>query len=63
MGLVSNLRVYQIVDDKNKNIWFGTDRGFSIYNPQSKQFKNFTPNQNISYKVISSINSDNKGDF
>jgi ligand-binding sensor domain-containing protein len=63
MGLVSNLRVYQIVDDKNKNIWFVTDRGFSIYNPQSKQFRNFTPNQNIFYKVIPSINSDNKGDF
>ena len=59
-GLVTDLRIYTIVEDIKKNIWFGTDRGFSIYSPKSNVFKNFTPKQDISYKVIPTIKVDSQ---
>jgi ligand-binding sensor domain-containing protein len=62
MGLISDLRIYKALEDVNHNIWFATDRGFSIYNPKTKKFKNYGPEQDISYKVISSINTDQNGD-
>lgn len=60
-GLVSDLRVYKILNDNNNHIWFATDRGFSIYNPETKKFKNYNENQNSSFKVIANIQIDNKG--
>lgn len=60
-GLVSVLRVYKILNDNYNHIWFATDRGFSIYNPTTKKFKNYNENQNSSFKVISNLQTDNNG--
>ena len=39
-GLADN-NTYNIVEDKNGNIWIGTANGLSCFNPETEQFKNF----------------------
>ncbi|UZR96402.1 ATP-binding protein [Chondrinema litorale] len=39
-GLADNT-TYNIVENKNGNIWIGTANGLSCFNPEAEQFKNF----------------------
>ena len=38
-GIQYNFKIYCIMQDKEQNIWLGTDRGISIFNPYSQYFK------------------------
>jgi len=39
-GLPSN-SIFSIVEDDNKNLWLGTDKGLSKFSPETESFKNY----------------------
>jgi hypothetical protein len=39
-GLANNM-VYNILKDRNGNLWISTNKGISLFNPHTKQFRNF----------------------
>ncbi|MEM6524131.1 MAG: two-component regulator propeller domain-containing protein [Bacteroidota bacterium] len=56
-GLQSN-RVYTIHQDNNNELWFGTDRGVSLFD--GKSFKNYTLSDGLSDTEIFKITSDDQ---
>ncbi|MBK5721058.1 response regulator [Dysgonomonas sp. Marseille-P4677] len=38
---------YKILEDKNYNLWFGTNKGLVRFNPQTKQVRVFTQNEGL----------------
>ncbi|MBN8702716.1 MAG: SpoIIE family protein phosphatase [Bacteroidetes bacterium] len=60
-GLTSNF-VNCFIKDKSNNIWIGTDKGVSIYNPQTNKFRYITTTSNkISSNYILTIHEDKRG--
>ena len=45
-GLPDNI-VYKILEDRDGNLWFGTNKGLVRFNPSSKQTKVFTQNDGL----------------
>lgn len=42
-----NFKIYCITQDKDENIWLGTDKGISIFNPYRQYFKSIQHEENI----------------
>jgi len=59
-GLANN-RVPNIYEDKNGNIWFGTEGGASYYD--GKSFRNFTTKEGLPHNDVNSIIEDKTGKF
>lgn len=38
---------YKILEDKNYNLWFGTNRGLVMFNPQTEHVRVFTQNEGL----------------
>ena len=52
-----------IAEDKNGNIWFGTTKGISIWNPKNntwKQIPEITPNKNREDDIVLALEPDNE---
>jgi PAS domain S-box-containing protein len=45
-GLPNNV-IYDILEDKTGNLWITTNRGLSKFNPEKKEFRNFTINDGL----------------
>jgi hypothetical protein len=52
---LSNNTCYGLLKDKNGNIWVSTNHGISRFNPKTKQFRTFGPNEGLK---IDEFNSD-----
>jgi ligand-binding sensor domain-containing protein len=46
-GIQYNFKIYCIIQDKEENIWLGTDKGISIFNPYRQYFKSIRHEENI----------------
>jgi signal transduction histidine kinase/ligand-binding sensor domain-containing protein len=45
-GLSNNI-IFGILQDKNKNLWLSTDRGISMFNPQTESFTNYSKSDGL----------------
>ena len=64
-GLIDN-QVSSVCKDKYGRVWFGTNEGISIYDPQGKagaQYKNLTTNQGLPSNNIRSMVADRSGNM
>jgi len=52
-----------LLEDKKGNILIGTREGFSIYNPATRKYKNFTTKNGLPDNNIQGIEIDNAGNF
>lgn len=52
---------YCILEDKNQQIWIGTQSGLLCYNPQTEEYQAFTTAQGLPTNIISGIAEDEKG--
>ncbi len=58
----SSVGIRYLFEDRNKNIWFGTNLGLFSYNPSTGSVKNFSQNNSqLPDNVILSISQDSKG--
>lgn len=44
---LSNNTTYSIVRDQSGNLWISTNQGISRYNPETRQFRQFGPNEGL----------------
>jgi signal transduction histidine kinase/ligand-binding sensor domain-containing protein/DNA-binding response OmpR family regulator len=56
-----NDNVNSFIQDKSGKLWIGTRDGLSVYNPKSKQFRNFTTDNGLADNNIMDIQQDNNG--
>jgi ligand-binding sensor domain-containing protein len=59
-GLANNI-VWSIIEDKQGNIWFGTDDGVSCYN--GKVFINYNISEGLIHQAVRSITEDSYGNL
>ncbi len=45
-GVQYNYKIFNLLQDKEQNIWIGTDKGISIFNPYSQYFKTIRHEEN-----------------
>jgi ligand-binding sensor domain-containing protein len=55
--------VNSICEDKSGNIWGGTNNGIFKYSPDKNIFTNYYPTTDDTYKIVSNILCDAKGDI
>ncbi len=60
--------IWCIKEDRQRNIWIGTDNGISVYNPYTKEFiktirKNDTKENTITHNLIQDVLFDNAGNI
>jgi signal transduction histidine kinase/ligand-binding sensor domain-containing protein/DNA-binding response OmpR family regulator len=62
---ISNNQVRNFVEDNSGNLWVATFYGLSMFNPQTKQWKQYTNNDNISHSLshssVFSVYKDRQG--
>lgn len=59
---ISDNHVNTILQDQNQNLWFGTNRGVSMYNPQKDSWKQYLQGNN-SHAVILTLCEDQTGNI
>lgn len=59
---ISDNHVNAIIQDRALNLWFGTNRGVSMYNPQTGLWKQYLQDHD-SHAVILTLCEDNKGNI
>lgn len=62
VSMMSQDRISSIAEDKNGNMWFGTD-GFGICKYDGKTFTNFTTADGLCDNMIYELKADSKGDL
>ena len=46
LGIQYNYKIFNLLQDKEQNVWIGTDRGISIFNPYHQYFKTIRHEEN-----------------
>ncbi len=61
-GIIDNY-VNNLIEDRNKNFWFCTERGLSYYNTRTKKIRNYTVEDGLPDNQIYRILEDDSGKF
>lgn len=62
-GKILSSTVYSILEDKNGDMWFGTDAGFCKLNKTTEKFTAYTEKDGISNNTVYSLLPDSAGNF
>lgn len=60
---IAGVDIYSVHLDRQHRMWFGTDRGLCLFNPEKREAVNYSAKNGLNSEMVLGVTSDNKGNI